>query len=55
MPAAQYAELLDLVAVGTLDPGRLVGAVIGLEHAGAALMAMSGPPTTAGMTVVRLE
>jgi alcohol dehydrogenase len=55
MPAAQYAELLDLVADGTLDPGRLVGAVIGLEHAGAALMAMSGPPTTAGMTVVRLE
>jgi D-arabinose 1-dehydrogenase-like Zn-dependent alcohol dehydrogenase len=55
MPAAQYAELLRLVADGTLDPGRLVGAVIGLEDAGAALVAMSGPPTTAGMTVVRLE
>ena len=55
MPAAQYAELVGLVADGTLDPGRLVGAVIGLEDAGAALVAMSGPPTTAGMTVVRLE
>jgi alcohol dehydrogenase len=54
MPASQYAELLDLVADGTLDPSVLVGRVIGLAEASAALVAMSDPPTTAGMTVVRL-
>ena len=40
------------VADGTLRPGLLVGEVIGLEQAGAALAAMDGAPTTAGMTVV---
>jgi alcohol dehydrogenase len=54
MPAGQYAELLALVSDGTLDPARLVGRVIDLEEAPAALAAMSRPPTTAGMTVVRL-
>jgi alcohol dehydrogenase len=54
MPAWQYADLLDLVADGTLDPARLVGRVIGLEEAPGALVAMSRPPATAGMTVVRL-
>jgi len=55
MPAWQYADLLALVSDGTLDPARLVGRVIGLEDAPAALAAMSLPPTTAGMTVVRLS
>jgi alcohol dehydrogenase len=54
MPAHQYADLLALVADGTLDPGRLVGRVIGLEEAGAALAAMSAPTDAAGMTVVRV-
>ena len=54
MPAHQYAELLDLVADGTLDPSLLVGRVIGLAEAPAALVAMSEPATTVGMTVVRL-
>jgi alcohol dehydrogenase len=54
MPAHQYPELLDLVASGRIDPGLLVGRVIGLDEAGAALVAMSGPATTTGMTVVRL-
>ncbi|MDX6298920.1 MAG: alcohol dehydrogenase [Nocardioidaceae bacterium] len=54
MPAWQYDDLLGLVADGTLDPARLVGRVIGLEDAPAALAAMSRPPATAGMTVVRL-
>ena len=54
MPAHQYVDLLRLVVDGTLDPGMLVGRVIGLEEAPAALAAMSGPGTTAGMTVVRL-
>ena len=54
MPAHQYGELLALVTDGTLDPALLVGTVIGLEDAGAALAAMSGPAETVGMTVVRL-
>ncbi len=55
MPAHQYAELLDLVADGTLDPSLLVGRVIELAEAPAALVAMSEPATTVGMTVVRLD
>jgi D-arabinose 1-dehydrogenase-like Zn-dependent alcohol dehydrogenase len=54
MPAGQYDDLLGLVSDGTLDPARLVGRVISLEDAPAALAAMSLPPRTAGMTVVRL-
>ena len=38
---------------GTLRPGDLVGQVIGLGDAGAALAAMDHPSAT-GMTVVRL-
>lgn len=55
MPAHQYDELLGLVADGTLDPAPLVGRVIDLDQAGAALAAMSRPAETTGMTVVRLE
>jgi alcohol dehydrogenase len=54
MPAHQYADLLALVDAGALDPSLLVGPVIGLEEAGAALAAMSGPPESTGMTVVRV-
>ena len=54
MPAHQYPDLLALVADGRLDPALLVGRVIGLDEAGAALAAMSGPPQTVGMTVVRI-
>jgi alcohol dehydrogenase len=54
MPARDYPAMLDLVAAGTLDPGRLVGRVIALEEAGPALVAMGRPATTPGMTVVRL-
>lgn len=54
MPAHQYPDLLALVASGRLDPALLVGRVIGLEEAGAALAAMSSPPQTVGMTVVRV-
>ena len=55
MPAHQYPELLALVADGRLDPRLLVGRVIGLDEAGAALAAMSGPTETVGMTVVRVD
>jgi alcohol dehydrogenase len=54
MPAHQYGDLLRLVMDGTLDPALLVGRVIGLRDAPDALVAMSRPPETTGMTVVRL-
>jgi D-arabinose 1-dehydrogenase-like Zn-dependent alcohol dehydrogenase len=55
MAACDYPAMLDLVASGSVRPDRLVGSVIGLRDAGAALAAMSRPATTAGVTVVRLE
>ena len=55
MSARDYPAMLALVTSGALRPDRLVGSVIGLEEAGAALAAMSHPATTAGVTVVRLE
>jgi len=55
MAARDYPALLDLVASGAVRPDRLVGQVIGLEEAGSALAAMSSPPTTAGITVIRLD
>jgi alcohol dehydrogenase len=54
MAARDYPALLDLVASGAVRPDRLVGSVIGLAAAGAALAAMSRPATTAGVTVVCL-
>ncbi len=54
MAAADYPPLLALVADGTLQPGRLVSTVIGLDDAPAALTAMDRPPTGPGMTVVAL-
>lgn len=54
MAARDYPALIDLVVSGAVRPDLLVGSVIGLAEAGAALAAMSRPPTTAGMTVVRL-
>ncbi len=55
MAARDYPAMLALVTSGALRPDRLVGSVIGLEEAGAALAAMSHPAATAGVTVVRLE
>jgi alcohol dehydrogenase len=52
MAAAHYPAMLDLVAAGRLRPDLLVGDVIPLERAGAALMAMDDPVArTAGITV----
>jgi alcohol dehydrogenase len=53
MPARGYPAMLSMIEDGTLRPGDLVGQVIGLEDAGAALAAMDRPSAT-GMTVVRL-
>jgi D-arabinose 1-dehydrogenase-like Zn-dependent alcohol dehydrogenase len=55
MAARDYPAMLDLVASGAVRPDRLVGSVIGLADAGAALVGMSRPATTAGVTVVGLE
>ena len=55
MAARDYPAMLDLVTSGAVRPDRLVGSVIGLGDAGAALAAMSRPATTAGVTVVRLQ
>ncbi len=55
MAACDYPALLELVGSGAVRPDLLVGRVIGLEEAGAALAAMSQPATRAGITVVRLE
>jgi alcohol dehydrogenase len=52
MPARDYQEMLAFIAAGKLDVSRLVGRVIGLDEAPAALMAMSQPATLSGMTIV---
>ena len=51
MPAVDYPALLELVAAGRLRPAELVGRVVGLDEAGAALAAMDGPAEP-GVTVV---
>jgi alcohol dehydrogenase len=55
LAATGYPALLSLVADGTLRPELLVGKVIGLADAPAALAAMDHPPTSAGMTVIALD
>ena len=54
MAARDYPAMMGLVADGMLEPGLLVGAVIGLEDTGRALVAMSEVRAVAGMTVVKL-
>lgn len=54
MAAHEYPAMLALVEDGTLRPDRLVGEVIALADAGAALAAMDHPATSPGMTVIRL-
>lgn len=52
MAASDYPAMLDLVVSGRVDPAALVGRVVGLDEAGAALAAADRPG--AGMTVVRV-
>jgi D-arabinose 1-dehydrogenase-like Zn-dependent alcohol dehydrogenase len=54
MAARDYPAMLASVADASLRPDRLVGRVVGLEDAPAALTAMSGPATGAGTTVLAL-
>src|SRR6266566_2171044 len=50
MAAHEYPAMLALITSGALRPEQLVGRVIGLEDAGAALAAMDRPASTAGLT-----
>ncbi|PKQ22720.1 MAG: alcohol dehydrogenase [Actinobacteria bacterium HGW-Actinobacteria-5] len=55
MAAVDYPELLALITAGTLDPRSLVGRVVDLAEAGAALMALDAPvPAAAGIVVATL-
>ena len=55
MAARDYPALLAMVTSGVLRPHELVGRVITLAEAPAALMAMDSPTaSTAGMTVIDL-
>lgn len=56
MAARDYPAMLAMVAAGVLRPAELVGRVISLAEAPAALMAMDSPAAaTAGMTVIDLS
>jgi alcohol dehydrogenase len=56
MAAADYPAMLELVADGRLKPQRLVGDVIPLASAGAALTAMDSPiPPHSGIVVATVE
>jgi D-arabinose 1-dehydrogenase-like Zn-dependent alcohol dehydrogenase len=54
MAAHEYPAMLAMIQDGRLRPDLLVGEVIDLDRAGAALAAMGEPAAGAGMTVVRL-
>lgn len=55
MAACDYPAMLSMVSSGVLRPAELVGRVISLAEAPAALMAMDSPAaSTAGMTVIDL-
>ncbi|KRE42264.1 zinc-dependent alcohol dehydrogenase family protein [Knoellia sp. Soil729] len=54
MAAHEYAPMLALITEGRLRPDLLVGEVLPLDRAGAALAAMDSPPTSPGMTVISL-
>nr|WP_284290684.1 alcohol dehydrogenase catalytic domain-containing protein [Angustibacter aerolatus] len=55
MAAHEYPAMLAMVADGRLDPARLVGSVVPLGEAGAALAALDDAPAHAGLTVVDLR
>jgi alcohol dehydrogenase len=54
MAAHEYPPMLALIGDGTLRPDLLLGEIIGLDDAGAALAAMDRSPSSAGMTVIDL-
>jgi D-arabinose 1-dehydrogenase-like Zn-dependent alcohol dehydrogenase len=52
MAAHEYPAMLARIADGRLRPDRLIGRTISLDAAPAALAAMGGPASAAGMTVI---
>jgi alcohol dehydrogenase len=52
MAAHAFAPMLDDVATGRLDPGRIIGDTISLDDAPAALMAMSTGLGSGGATII---
>jgi alcohol dehydrogenase len=56
MAAADYPAMLELVVAGRLSPQRLVGTVLPLAEAGAALVAMDSPiPAHSGIVVAVVD
>lgn len=55
MAARDYPGMLEMVASGILRPDRLIGEVIGLGGAAAALVAMSGPASGHGVSVIEMS
>jgi len=55
MAAHEYPAMLALIESGALRPDRLIGSVISLAEAPAALQAMDSPAATAGITVISLD
>jgi len=53
MAAVDYPALLQLIGSGVLRPEKLVGSIIGLDRAGAAIAAMDSG-TSDGITVIEL-
>jgi alcohol dehydrogenase len=53
MAASDYAGMLAMIADGRIAPDRLVGEVVDLEGAAAALVAMDGPAASAGIVVAQ--
>ncbi len=51
MQAYRYDEMLKMIAMGQLDPGKLIGKVVSLEAGAAALMEMNEDKTV-GVTVI---
>ena len=54
MAARDYPRMLELVASGVVRPDLLVGEVIALADAGAALAAMGSPTAGRGVTVIEM-
>lgn len=55
LAAHDYPTLLELVASGAVDPGRLVTRTIGLDEAGDELVEMDAAGGRGGMTVIDLR
>ena len=55
MAVRHYPALLEAITAGRLDPGRLVGATVGLEQAGDELAAMGGYARDGATVIARFS